>query len=652
MADLSESILSEGIKPASGFITALLGPKIEKVRKWASEKDLEGRVEPDKLQAVFNEYLLKLADRVCELTSIAFPLSKLNIFNAYEPLHLIRQGPDGVRGRRVGVDEIIEGHRKSFLIIDNAGMGKSTFTRHLITQILFKSDRIPILFDLRKVDVGLTIPENLAKELDLIGSEFPRDVFYRLIKLGKFVVIVDGFDEVSVDSQVEIANEIHELSTKGGDNKLILTSRPQETLPDLLSSQTLKFQSFTPQQAKSLMRRYDNFAGLDVGERLSAQLDNVPEKFLETPLLVSLLYRTFGTNNSIADRISTFYDEIYHALYKGHDLTNKNGFFREKRSGLDFEDFRRLLRSLCYYMMLTKKVSFKNWTEAIKYIDSAIRISSIFPTSPSKFLDDLMVAVPLMHRDGVEYKFSHKTLIEYFSAEYIVYHNKSLELLNRIFQSDSVRGFAKVFEFINDINPKLFDSVATRYLASVGLEGFPAGDIWSRVFHSATFGKRMCKIGLWNKDKYASSSDGGDRDLLNELAWAELRRHGSAYFDVEYAGEEYFFVITWENLPGFHWLAWEKISEIVNLEPEISRLVNDKTVETIGVNEWTDLTPEISDKLKDCAAAQELICSALPPMITNGRVERRVFSEVNACQVLERIEADSALEKELDGLLQ
>ena len=331
MSGLEEKIALEAIKPASGFINALLAPKVEKLRMWANEKELRGQLDPDKISIVMKRYLTKLSYRVSEITTISFPQLKINIFEAYEPLKLGRLYFHKPSDKNlIELSELIDEDVKSCSIIDSAGMGKSTFSKFLVASLLHKSSRIPIFFELRKISQKVGLVENLAKELDFPGNAFDRELFYKLIQLGKFYVILDGFDEVALEYQEELSNQIQELSIKGGNNILVLTSRPQDSFPDIIQSETFRFLPFNQEQAKSLLERYDSISGLNVGKNLYEQIENVPPKFIESPLLVSLLYRTFGVNKSIADGICTFYDEIYQALYKGHDLINKNGYGREK----------------------------------------------------------------------------------------------------------------------------------------------------------------------------------------------------------------------------------------------------------------------------------------------------------------------------------
>lgn len=47
--------------------------------------------------------------------------------------------------------------------------------------------------------------------------------------------------------------------------------------------------------------------------------------------------------------------------------------------------------------------------------------------SPSDFLDDITLAVPFIQKDGNEYKWVHKSFMEYFSSCFICYDNKEFE---------------------------------------------------------------------------------------------------------------------------------------------------------------------------------------------------------------------------------
>ncbi len=90
MSGIEQKTVLEAIKPAAGFVSAVLAPKVERLQRWAKTKDLEKEVSADKLSETMATYLTKLAGRVSEITAVIFPQTKLNMEDAYEPLKLQR----------------------------------------------------------------------------------------------------------------------------------------------------------------------------------------------------------------------------------------------------------------------------------------------------------------------------------------------------------------------------------------------------------------------------------------------------------------------------------------------------------------------------------------------------------------------------------
>jgi len=652
---IEDRVALEAIKPASGFISAILGPKIDKVKKWASEKDLQGKLDSDVLARTMERYLIKLSHRVSEITSITFPQLKLDIFTAYEPLYMTYAGHFGSEQKKISTDDLIASNQASLMIIDSAGMGKSTFSKYIVARLLHKSDRIPILFDLRKTDSELELIENLASELDLPGERFNRDVFYKLLGLGKFFVILDGFDEAKVDHQEELANQIHNLSVKGGRNTLLVTSRPQDIIPELINTKPLRFIPFTLEQATSLLRRYDNVSKLEVGRRLISEIESVPARFIESPLLVSLLYRTFGVNNSIADRISTFYDEIYHALYKGHDLINKNGYAREKKSKLDFEDFRRLLRALCHYMMLKRKTAFNSWSEAVSFVDKAAAIASVEPESSSDFLDDLFVAVPLMQRDGTELKFFHKTLLEYFAAEYIIFNKSSITLLRKIFESPLAPSYTKVFDFLEDIDRPLFEAVITKSFAEQATKMPLAGPMLGVAISTCCFLNDF-KIGIWPIEGNSEELEGHDRLILNGSVHDDGECEETSWKNGTIDGVPHFLCITYTGRQdNLHPLAWLAITRQVGDYKFIDYedYVLDGIEEIIPIGEWVTPTSDMIRKLRlgTNAAIEQIFLASLDESSITGYNKIRVLDKNKIEEILAQIQSRDDLDIEMEEYL-
>ncbi|MBH3337515.1 NACHT domain-containing protein [Pseudomonas mendocina] len=673
MAGITEKIALETVKPAAGFLAAAMAPKIEKVKAWAVEKELKGKLKPDALAKVMEVYLKKLSVRVSEITSITFPQAKLDIFEAYEPLRMCEiPHSEKIISNKKAFDELINNEadltsflspeektfeaaelatskNNSFLLIDGAGMGKSTFSKYVIAKILFKSEKIPLLVELRNLDPKIGLFEHLAKELDPLGKIFDRELFYRLIEMGKFFVILDGFDEIKIEYQSELAEQISELSLKAGKNSLLVTSRPQEVLPELTKSKSLRFSDFTLNQANSLIDRYDKISKTDIGKRLKKEIPEVPERFIESPMLVSLLYRTFGINNSIAARISTFYDEIYDALYKGHDLINKNGFARKKKSSLDFEDFRKLLRALCHYMMIGRKVSFQNWSEAIDSIEKSIEISRIRPSSAHNFLDDLIVAVPLMQRDGNEYKFYHKTILEYFAAEYVIFNPGNTDLLRKILLSELAESYFSVFDFIFDINKALYDEAITFYFAQSAEKSVSKyqGSITRQTINL------LCEseVGLWPLDIEEAGRAGRLSVNLARLQ-QDSKYSVSTWIEGTLYDVPYMIILSWAYVnDNLHKEAWEAITDLVETELPAQGNIFNGLEEILPPRTWKSMR---SLKLSESDKTQKILIDFLQSItgiLGEQNIDPRVLSNEKINSILTTIKRQKELNAELKGFI-
>ncbi|AXA90187.1 NACHT domain-containing NTPase [Massilia sp. YMA4] len=506
MTGLETKMAVDVLKPASGFIDALLAPKIAKVRKWATEKDLESYFEGvDKLTLLLERYVERVINRASWISTLVFPQEKVPLGRLYEPVVLVRrEGANGLRGRDV-YELDLSAESLSVLIIDEAGMGKSTYAKHLCIEVCAKSDRIPILFDLASYESDKTLIENLAKDFDEIDYDFDRPLFRKLIVKGKFFVILDGFDEAPTETQDKIRSEIRSFNEKKGGTTLVITSRPQERMPSLAGGVNLSLRSLDEKQAISILERFDKLTGLTIGVRLKDELPQIPKRFLQTPLLVSLLYRTYGYNNSIAERISVFYSEIFEALYKGHDLT-KSGYVRVKQSGLDIDKFRELLRAFSFLYIIKATGRQQSFDSLLDIVGEAQKLCSFPAVNARHFLDDLLLAVPLLSRDGLTLKFMHLSIAEYFAAEYLTHKENAKDFVSYIVGGPLSEKFIEVVEYLYEIAPSLYKEVVTVPIAKRFLSE-KSTNVEDPIYQTLTFTDRWA-ISIWPYDEVVGEDNG------------------------------------------------------------------------------------------------------------------------------------------------
>jgi hypothetical protein len=498
------TIATEALKPFSGVIDALLSTKLKRLKLWSERQELNSRLESIVIDNLLDNYLRRLLKRVCGITTIAFPQQVLPLTSIYEPLK-VRQKTSfkSVKRTLLSLQTLKMGN--NCIIVDSAGMGKSTYAKHLAIEILNSADKIPIFLELRRIDDTESLLEKLTRELDETQDDIDEELLLMLLDEGGFVIILDGYDELTDQTRERIGPQITELAIRCDKNSLILTARPEVNLPEIPDSKIFTIDHLERKQAESLVLRYDAVAKIGIGKELIGQFDLVSEAFLQTPLLVVLLYRTFGFNRSIATKITSFYDDVFNAFYKGHDLS-KAGFARPKLSELDAEDFRRLLRGFSFLLSARQIDNLKSISDAILFIEEAIKLTSIKPVSPSTFLDDLLLTVPLLTKDGTEIRFIHKSIREFFSAEFLAYTPQSEPIIEKIRDGNLKDSFINPFQYLSELNPSLFRRLIVAPLAKKILaEKRPIKDPYIRTVCFLELEK--ASLGLWNSDLANTNPD-------------------------------------------------------------------------------------------------------------------------------------------------
>jgi len=130
------------------------------------------------------------------------------------------------------------------LLIDTAGMGKSTVSKYLVLRVLQNKlhSKIPIFVELRKIDKEETLLEFIVKDMNPHKRKnFTIEMFVMLMEKGKFIFFFDGFDEVSEEKTKKLGDEITHLSQTYSNNITLLTSRKQSYIPTLHNPRICKF---------------------------------------------------------------------------------------------------------------------------------------------------------------------------------------------------------------------------------------------------------------------------------------------------------------------------------------------------------------------------------------------------------------------------
>lgn len=458
MNEVVDPIVQECAKKTGEFI-------IEDIYKeFVKPKLLKIKNKPKDAETIFDlleEYLKNSYERNRYMNTIVFSKETKTIENLYVPLTIEKNGKNP--REKVIIDENmynIFSQMHKIMIIDTAGMGKSTLAKYVYLKCLEKDFGIPFLIELRKLEKGKSILEYICKELCICEKELnPNDIKF-IIERGEFIFFLDGYDEIPMEYKENITNEINEFLLEFPKNKYMLTSREDDFVNLFSDFEKYHIRPLEKKEAFELIRKYDE-NGI-ISKKLIEEIENneqydVLEEFLANPLMVSLLYSSYHYKGIIQYKKHLFYRQVYDALYEGHDITKGSGHIHTKKSKLDVEDFNRLLSITGYLSIKKNKISFYK-EEIMELINQALSLySHDVDVIAIDFLDDLLHAVPIFVKEGLEYKWSHKSFAEYYAAYFICFIEKEHEkqIIKSIMEVRNNTKYHNVLDFCYDMDARI-----------------------------------------------------------------------------------------------------------------------------------------------------------------------------------------------------
>lgn len=434
----------------------------------------------DQYVSRFSRYVESQHSRHSYLNTIVFG-NKKKLEELYLPLTVVSDGTLGGEHKEYKLSGFTPSFLpvyKKVLITDTAGMGKSTLSKFLLLKCVESSSGVPVFIELRQLSKEIPIIKFLTKQLnhenDSAAEDYiPQRRVERIVKNGGFCFFFDGYDEISLKERESVTKDIKDFVEKFSGNTFALTSRPESGLASFPEFSRFTIKPLEKNESYELIKKYDQDGqrSAQLIEKLEEGLFSSVEDFLKNPLLTTLLYRSFDYKQQIPLKKHTFYRQVFDALYDWHDSTKDGYNTREKKSKLDQDNFHKILRMMGFISLMKDRVEGDADT-VLGWIRQAQGSCVGLKFSESDFLDDLIKAVPVFVKDGLYYRWSHKSLAEYFAAQYICNEGKLRqgEILKKIVESNAVYRFENMLDQIYDMD----DDAFRKYLTWPTLQAFDA----------------------------------------------------------------------------------------------------------------------------------------------------------------------------------
>lgn len=390
-------------------ITSLIKPVIDGFKAINNEWD-------NFIELGLSDYLYSQTDKYYFTNTFLHRSEKVKFKDIYYP---IKASYKALTSDFNNLEDIFSEY-KNITIVGSAGSGKTTLIKHIFLQAIFDQKRIPILIELRNLNDYNGDFEKLITEKVLKSKIKPSDsIFKRTLESGKFLFLLDGYDEIFSEKKQEINRQIELFVDSYSKNNFLITTRPGSGIESFPRFHDFKVCSLDDEDVIGFIDKI-----VEEGERkdrikhivLDPKNKNYYE-FLRNPLLLSMFIMAFENHPEIPKRKSAFYRNVFDTLYSRHDGITKNSFPREKITKLQRDDFEEILSVFSYLTLIEGKYSFT--TEYLTDTLDKVKSSTDFNFVTEDLIYDLRTTISILILDGFEYFFPHRSIQEYFTAFFI-----------------------------------------------------------------------------------------------------------------------------------------------------------------------------------------------------------------------------------------
>lgn len=371
---------------------------------------------------VLPDYLKRAENDNLNIRTFLHRSTPTKLYNVYQSIKL--KSYNGV----ICSDDITSlfDHTNYISIIGRAGSGKSILINHFLLSCIAKEFRIPVKICLRKVkEKGFSIEEEIAKSIYIRTPSL--ELVKTLLIEGKFLLLFDGYDEISLTSHIPFNDHFVDFLSKYTKNKFILTSRPYAGSENLPKFSRYTIRNFSREEIANFIEKQikDQNVSSNIISSVKRCSQNYIKSYLSNPLLLSIFILISRTTTKIPTKQHFFYRKVIDALFEEHDALSKSGHARELASGLGQEEIERILQLFSLFSYFSQKIFFdkryffRNLNK-IRRLNKKNETGVNIPDfTNNQFLRDLKVPIALLIDDDGQLSFIHRSIQEFFIVSLI-----------------------------------------------------------------------------------------------------------------------------------------------------------------------------------------------------------------------------------------
>ena len=391
----------------AAVLATLLKDPLTKALGWTFSEALKGS-RNQKIEKSLESLSKRITD-VIKVKTIYQGAKSINLNEFYVPTRV-----NSVSTRIECISDI---DSQSIVLEGTVGQGKSIFMRYLTYQEARQSKRVPIFFELRRLDDNQSLEEAISLTINNWIHLFSKEHFVKIAESGNLVLFLDGFDELPHEIVKRLLNEIEGWCERYPDMQLIISARPESEIQKSNYFKVYKLSSYRfHEQSKLIDKLVEEEKSQETLKQAIKESTHEIKELLTTPLMVTLFVMTYRALSDIPKSQSEFYKALFSVLTSRHDKT-KPGYKRQLSCNLNESQLQGVFEEFCY-LTGNKNKLILSYDEAIEIIEKCL-VNQKIGGSPTDVIEDFSKVVCLLLKDGLNYSFVHKSIQEYFYASFI-----------------------------------------------------------------------------------------------------------------------------------------------------------------------------------------------------------------------------------------
>ncbi len=444
---------------ATGVVTNLVEDATKsawkKIKKYFKDANIKEDIE---LGIAYEQYLARTKEKYGQIKTLIYRRVKEDLYSFYVDSNLFYKD---ITIDSSDINNLITLTNK-IIITGTGGIGKSTLMHHLFLNTINVTDYIPVLIELRSLNSmdEISIRNEIYKTLSNNGFELEDEYFEFSLKAGGYIFLFDGYDEVNKNINKKISEEIKSFSDKYNKNNFIISSRPSDEFIGWNDFDEISTMPLSKEQAIELIKKlkFDEIIKNKFLDELKNGLYDKHKSFAENPLLLTIMLLTYESNAKIPENTNDFYERAFLVLFSEHDAL-KDVYERDTCTKLSYDKFKCIFSYICFLSYFESVYEFTD-VSLNRYLEKAKKKYPDIIFNTEDFEEDLLQHVCMLIKDGLLYRFTHRSFQEYFAAVYTC----------QLTDENQKKLFHKVLN--NDINLEqyyimLFDMQKNRFIQNI-----------------------------------------------------------------------------------------------------------------------------------------------------------------------------------------